>query len=104
MSNYRLKISDPLILQTTRALTKFIRDHGGIQLPFMERMLASLEAKEFDDVAKQFKLVHFGAYGIGDWFPPVVFDCENEDYAQVVFDALIERWGRLMNAATERTT
>jgi hypothetical protein len=99
MTSYHNDVSDALLLQTTRALTKFVREHDGVQLPFLERMVALLEAGGFDDVAKQFKKVHFGAYGFGDWFPPVVFPHEDADYVQAVFESLVERWSRLMTAA-----
>lgn len=92
-------VDHTLLLQTTRALAKFVREHDGVQLSFLNEIVAHLEAGDFQNAYKRFKTAHFGAYGFNDWFPPVAFAHEDADYVQAVFESLTERWARLMRAA-----
>jgi hypothetical protein len=89
---------DPVI-RTTRALLKFCRDH---QYPEcgMVNIQCCLDALQHQDIGaamRHFKAVPRGGMGtFDDWFPPVVFAHEDADYVWAVFEALVERWSRLM--------
>lgn len=46
---------------------------------------------------RYFKAVPRGSMGtFDDWFPPAVFPHEDKEYVWAVFEALTERWSRLM--------
>jgi hypothetical protein len=45
-----------------------------------------------------FKRIRTGKDGLGDWFPPVILPGETPEYALAVFEALVERWQRLMSS------
>jgi hypothetical protein len=97
---YYNHISHGDLVATTRALRKFDQEHDGVQAPILDKILAALEADDFMTASNLFKTtVHFGAYGIGDWYPPVKFANEDPIYLQVVWGALVERWHRLMTTA-----
>ena len=70
-------VDHALLLQSTKALAKFVHEHEGLQSPVLNQIVSLLEADEFDEAAKVFQKMHFGAFGFADWFPPVVFP--NED-------------------------
>lgn len=99
VERYYNHVSHSLLVTTTRAMRKFVQEHEGVQTPVLDKILASLEADDFKAASKLFKTIHFGAYGFGDWFPPVKFANEDQEYVQVVFEALVERWHRLMKSA-----
>ena len=92
-------VDHALLLQSTKALAKFVREHEGLQSPVLSQILSLLETDDFEGAVKMFKKIHFGAYGFTDWFPPVVFPNEDPDYVQAVFESLVERWARLMRTA-----
>jgi hypothetical protein len=92
-------VNHTLLLSTTRAVRKFVHEHNGVQLPVLDEILALFEADDFNGASKLFKTIHFGAYGFGDWFPAVKFANEDQEYCQVVWDSLVERWHRLMKTA-----
>jgi hypothetical protein len=96
---YYNHVSHRMLLQTTKALAKFVREHQGVQLSVLNEIVAALESGDFRRAAKTFKTIHFGAWGFTDWFPPVAFANEDADFVQVVFESLVERWYRLMNTA-----
>src|SRR5213075_3218839 len=99
MDKYYHHVTHALLLQSTKALSKFVREHEGVQSPFLNDIVTHLEAGDLQKAYKRFKTAHFGAYGFNDWFPPVVFDHEDADYVQAVFESLTERWARLMRTA-----
>jgi hypothetical protein len=49
-----------------------------------------------DDSYEAFKQIPSGKDGFGDWWPPVVYQNETEEYVWAIFEALYERWCRLM--------
>jgi hypothetical protein len=104
MDKYYHHVGHTMLLQSTKALAKFVREHDGIQLPFLNEITAFLEAGDFQMAYKRFNAAHFGAHGFNDWFPPIIFEHEDADYVQVVFESLTERWARLMRAAGGEST
>ena len=82
----------------TRALLKFCVDHGSTT-PAIENVracLAALEIGERSNAVEAFKRVRMGPDGFNDWFPPAVEPSETGEHAWAVFEALVERWIRLM--------
>ncbi len=88
-----------LVIGATRALLKFCRDHqhaeGG--LTDIQRCLDALQQQDIGAAMRCFKAVPRGGMGtFDDWWPPVVFAHEDKEYVCAVFEALTERWSRLM--------
>jgi hypothetical protein len=104
MDKHYHHVSHNLLLQTTKTLENFVREHDGTQAPFLNGIVAFLEAGDFQKAYKIFKTAHFGAYGFNDWFPPAAFEREDADYVQVVFESLTERWARHMRTAGGEAT
>jgi hypothetical protein len=90
--------------RATRALLKFCSDHQGTHpaLGDIRSSLAALESGEKSNAVAAFKLVPLGKEGFGDWWPPSMSPQESEEYAWAVFEALVERWYRLMKALGDR--
>jgi hypothetical protein len=88
-------------IEATRALLKFCQEHQGVAANAVQLCLQALESGNYAESKKTFKAIHFGANGSFDWFPPVVFSNENAVYVQAVYDALVERWHRLMTLLLE---
>jgi hypothetical protein len=88
----------PVHESATRSLLKFCVDHNcrDPALADIRACLAALEAGERTNAIAAFKKVPLGKDGFGDWWPPVTLPSENEEYVTVVFEALVERWHRLM--------
>ena len=88
------------VLRATRALDKFCREHhgtGGIR-----PIVNALEKEDFEAAFSLFSSLPPGPKGWADWFPPVVYEHEDGDYVWAVFDALVERWYRLMRLAFDK--
>lgn len=82
-------------IKATSALLKFCREHN--HTPFwiaqLEKCLAYLEKNEeqnFFQVYQSFK--HAGMGCFTDWYPPVLFEHENDDYLETLFWALTAHW------------
>jgi hypothetical protein len=86
----------------TRTLLKFCTDHNCSDpaLAHIGACLAALERGERSHAIEAYKKVFLGKDGFGDWWPPVAFPSENEEYVTVLFNALVERWHRLMESLT----
>jgi hypothetical protein len=83
--------------RATRTLLKFCLDHKRTDVENIRACLAAIEAGEKSMAVEAFKKVNLGgASCFDDWFPPVVFPSEDEEYAWAVFEALVERWARMM--------
>ena len=84
-------------LRATRALIKFIKDHkGGIDQD-LAACLEALERKKIDAAVEHARRVRVSGMGsVTDWFPPVVFAHETEEYVWSELDALAYNWARLM--------
>ena len=90
-------------LRATRALLKFCEEHdySEVGLAPVRECLAALQRKDIEQAVASYRLVPLGGNGcFNDWFPPVVFPHEDGDYSWAVFDALVERWSRLMSLST----
>lgn len=84
--------------QATRALVKFISDHQGQPVAELGSCLAALEGKNIEQAVYHARRVKpAGMGGITDWFPPVMFANENEEYVTEVLVALANHWARLMS-------
>ena len=86
----------------TRALVKFILDHGSQPDTNLQACLASLEAGDINNALVHAKLVKpHGMGGISDWWPPVKFDNENPEYVATLLEALVNNWCRLISLSFE---
>ncbi len=85
--------------QATRALLKFCEDHayGDTDIAVIRESLAALEREDIKTAVKCFQSIHFGPDGFSDWMPAPAFPHEDDEYASGVFEALVERWARLMS-------
>ena len=85
--------------RATRALLKFCEDHGNTHsaLRHLRACLAALEAGECTNAVAEFQSVPMCKDRFGEWWPPAVSPTETEEYSWAVFEALIERWHRLMS-------
>lgn len=85
-------------IRATRAILKFCQDHPseGIPVDRIRDCLLALEEGNARSAVDSFQRIHLGPHGFGDWFPPVAFEHENGEYVWAVFEALFERWHRLM--------
>ena len=90
--------------RATRALLKFCADHGCTHsaLADIRESLAALEVGEKSNAVTPVKRIHMGKEGCGDWWPPAASPAETEEYAWAVFEALVERWYRLMRLLGEK--
>jgi hypothetical protein len=86
--------------QATRALLKFCDDRGNAvgAVQDVRASLAALEAGERSNAIAAFKRVPMGKDGFGDWWPAAAGAMETEEYSWAVFEALFERWCRLMSS------
>jgi hypothetical protein len=95
-----------LQLHATRALLKFLKDHRyddpSIWLDCIENCLQHLEAGKVKKAYEDYRQVHLGKYGLNEWFAPVVYDDETEEYVSAVLAALCERWSTVMRYALIR--
>ncbi len=86
--------------RAARALLKFCADHGNDSpaVKNLKQCLAALESGESSNAVAAFKRIPMGKDGFGDWWPPAVGPNETEEHAWAVFEALFERWRRLMSS------
>lgn len=86
-------------LPASRALLKFCIDHqyGSRHLEDIRQCIAALEARDMGAAVKAFQAVPLGGNGcFNDWYPPVVFEHEDREYAATVFEALVSNWSLMM--------
>jgi hypothetical protein len=89
-------------LRATRALVKFIRDHNSGVDEYLLKCLKALEKEDISSAVEYAQMVRVsGMGGITDWFPPVVFKHENEEYVWAELDALTYNWARLIALSFE---
>jgi hypothetical protein len=96
-------VSHADLLRAGRAVLKFRREHRFPEsgLSDLAASVAALESDDFAGAARHFRRIPFGGMGtFNDWWPPVVYEHEDEDYVWTVSEALDERWLRLMTAAS----
>src|SRR5258708_2722670 len=89
--------------RATRALLKFCEEHNcdDPAMVHIRACLSALEASERRNAIEAYQNIRWDKEGFGDWWPPVVFPSENEEYVTDVFNALTERWHRLMEGLTQ---
>jgi hypothetical protein len=85
--------------QATEALLKFCEDHGHFEsyLAILRECLSALESRDATKAFESFKKIPRGPNSFADWYPPVVYPHENVDYVTATFQALVERWDRVMS-------
>jgi hypothetical protein len=90
--------------RATRALLKFCADHESTHpaIGDIRACLAALEAGEKSNAVAAYNRVPLGKDGFGDWWPPSMSPQEGDEYAWAVFEALGERWYRLMDRLAGR--
>ena len=91
-------------LSATNALVKFCEEHKYKD----ERMVnlvacqKALESKAINKAVEEYKKIPLGGNGcFNDWWPDSVYEYETEQYVEAVFQALVERWSRLMHLSAE---
>lgn len=86
------------VVEYTSALRKFFEDHEYPEMAYeMHKCHQLLHSGSLAEVQRWFVDIHFGASGAFDWFPPVIFESETEEYVRTVFNALTGRWWQLMH-------
>jgi hypothetical protein len=88
--------------RATAALLKFCQDHryDGPWLSDLRVCLASLQRGDTAAAFRSFHKVPLGGNGcFNDWWPPVVFEHEDQDYVWTVFEALTGHWSCVMQLA-----
>jgi hypothetical protein len=103
MARYYHHVSDIGLLRSGKSPLKFCRDHGRTQgaVQHLENCVSALESNDIRAAETHFRKIYFGGMGgFGDWFPPVIYPHEDRDYVWAEFEALLERWYRLMSTAT----
>ena len=84
--------------RATRALLKFIRDHDSEPDADLVLCLVALEGKKVESAVQHARRVKpAGMDTITDWFPPVMFANEDDEYVTEVLVALVNRWSHLMS-------
>ena len=94
------------MLRAAQALLKFSREHGqpSRALVPLETCISALEQGDFRTAIQEFERMSFGGMGrFDDWYPPVVYEHEDEASVQTVFEALVERFQRLFHTASGKT-
>ena len=91
-------------VRATQALLKFCDEHkcSDPTLVHVRACLTALEAGELSNAVAAFEHIGMHKEGLHEWWPPAVFSNGDETYAWTVFEALFERWYRLMNQITSR--
>ena len=90
-------------VRATRALLKFCEEHQNPDpaVSDVRECLVALEAGEKSKAIAAFQRVRMGKEGFGEWWPKPISPAETDEYAWAVFEALVERWHRLMTQLPE---
>lgn len=85
--------------RATLALLKFCEQHDcdGAYSNLLRECASLLEKNDITKAVETYKKIGLGPHGFADWFPPVVYSHEDGDYVWATFEALVERWARLMS-------
>ncbi|MCU7845076.1 MAG: hypothetical protein KZQ93_14700 [Candidatus Thiodiazotropha sp. (ex Monitilora ramsayi)] len=86
-------------LRATNALVKFCEEHDykDERMSHLKACLKALETKAINKAVEEYRKIPLGGNGcFNDWWPDSVYEHETEEYVEAVFQALIERWSRLM--------
>ena len=85
-------------LSITRALVKFIRDHGGTVDADLLACLGALERDDIDSAVRHARGVKpHGMGGVTDWWPTAIHESETPAYNAQVLRALTNEWCRMMS-------
>ncbi len=87
----------PVQKRYTKSLLKFCYDHNyqSTYIKCVEDCLKALEAGDGCLAYQAYAEVPLGGNGcFNDWWPPVVFQHEDENYVWSVFEALVSQWSR----------
>jgi hypothetical protein len=85
----------------TETLLKFCREHGYPEggLASVDACAQALAANDVSSAVRHFRAVPLGGMGcFNDWIPETVYQHETKQSVCTTFDALLERWSRLMRA------
>jgi len=86
--------------KVTRALLKFCEDHNypSFGLTDIRECLKALEGSDIKNAVECYRKVPLGGRMgyFDDWLPPVVFPRETAEYVQIIFQALLNEWNRVM--------
>ena len=87
-------------LRASRSLLKFCEEHG-YKNQWIENIHQCVKALEKGDIVAavdNYNVVPLGGMGcFNDWWPPVIYENETEEYVWAVFEALVAQWSRLMS-------
>lgn len=93
-------------LRATNALLKFCYEHERIEGEYVNSIQAcakALESKDIKGAVSHFLNVPLGGNGcFNDWWPPVVYEHETDDYVWAVFEALTRYWSHIMSLSVEK--
>ena len=88
-------------LRATKALVTFCELHGREDIGLIRECQSALEDGNIRKAVAAYKQVPLGGNGcFNDWWPPVVFDHEDNDYVWAVFEALVAHWSLMMKLST----
>jgi len=86
-------------LRATNALVKFCEEHDykDERMRYLIACQKALESKAINKAVEEYRKIPLGGNGcFNDWWPDSVYEHETEEYVNAVFQALMERWSRLM--------
>lgn len=93
-------------LRATNALLKFCYEHErteGDSVNSIQACAKALESKDIKGAVSHFLNVPLGGNGcFNDWWPPVVYEHETDDYVWAVFEALTSTWSHMMSLSVEK--
>ena len=91
-----------LQISASRALLKFILDHGGHVGADLSECLRLLEADRTQDAVSHARMVKpHGMGGVTDWYPPQIAATETVEYNEQVLRALVNEWCRVISLSFE---
>ncbi|WP_139203186.1 hypothetical protein [Amphritea atlantica] len=91
-------------LKATNALLKFCQEHNykDPRMVHLEACKNALAEKKINMAIEEYKNIPLGGNGcFNDWWPEPVYEHETDEFAEAVFQALTERWSRLMSLSVE---
>jgi hypothetical protein len=91
-------------LKATNALLKFCQEHNykDPRMVHLEACKNALAEKKINMAIEEYKNIPLGGNGcFNDWWPEPVYKHETDEFAEAVFQALTERWSRLMSLSVE---
>jgi len=99
MNNEHSRINADAQLKSTHALLKFCQDHNykSTYIENIKTCISALEDGNIQSAVKSYRAIPLGGNGcFNDWWHPVVYEHETDEYVLAVFNALLAEWSRLM--------